>query len=281
MRVEKANFPVVLMARLLGVSRAGFYAWLNRPLSAREKEDQVLALEIRSIHRISRGTYGSPRVRDELQAKGYEVGRRRVSRLMRGEGLRGIPRRRSRRNPTEEQDSTSISNVLDRAFQVAEPNRVWASDITYLWTKNGWCYLAVVIDLASRRVVGWELSEHPDSDLVLAALNQALDQRGWKPGLLLHHDQGCQYTSKALGRLRAKRGLVASMSRRGNCWDNAVVESFFATLKKELVYRTFWSNSAEAREEIFEYIEVFYNRVRRHSTIGSVSPRDYELAIAS
>jgi putative transposase len=273
---EKACFPVTLMCRMLAVSRAGFYAWRRRPTAARTREDQVLAVAVAAIYAEHHGRYGSPRVRMELRDRGQRSGRKRIARLMRVQGLRARPRRRYRTTTDSRHGLPVCPNLLARRFAVAQPNTAWVTDMTYLWTPQGWLYLAVIIDLFSRRVVGWSMSERIDRKLALDALRMALAQRHPQRGLIHHSDRGSQYASADYQRLLAKHGLRGSMSRRGDCWDNAVAESFFASLKLELVYQVQWRTRAEARTAIFEYLEYFYNRRRRHSSLGYLSPLEFE-----
>jgi putative transposase len=273
---EKAGFPVTLMCRMLAVSRAGFYAWRRRPAAARTREDRVLAVAVAAIYAEHHGRYGSPRVRMELRDRGQHSGRKRIARLMRLQGLRARPRRRYRTTTDSRHGLPVCPNLLERRFAVAQPNTAWVTDMTYLWTAQGWLYLAVIIDLFSRRVVGWSMSERIDRKLALDALRMALAQRRPQRGLIHHSDRGSQYASADYQRLLAKHGLRGSMSRRGDCWDNAVAESFFASLKLELVYQVQWRTRADARTAIFEYIELFFNRRRRHSSLGYLSPVEFE-----
>ena len=273
---EKAWYPVALMCRVLQVSRSGYYAWQKRPVAERRRQDQRLALEVAAIHAHSRGRYGSPRVHAELRERGQRIARKRVARLMRAAGLRARVRRRFRCTTDSKHQMAIKGNLLARRFAVSAPNTGWVTDITYLWTLEGWLYLAVVLDLYSRRVVGWSLSERLERRLVLDALGMALKQRQPSRGMLHHSDRGSQYASQEYQQLLAQHGILSSMSRSGNCWDNAVAESFFATLKLELVYQTRWSTRAEARGAVFEYIELFYNRQRRHSALGYLCPTEFE-----
>ena len=273
---EKAKYPVALMCRVLEVSRSGFYAWRKRPASARALEDQRLTLEVGAIHAESRRSYGSPRVHMELRERGRRVGRKRVARLMRTAGLRARTLRRFRCTTDSGHAMAIRDNLLARRFAVAQANFGWVADITYLWTLEGWVYLAVILDLFSRRVVGWSMSERLEKRLALDALSAALAQRQPRGGLIHHSDRGSQYASHEYQEVLTSYGLLSSMSRRGNCWDNAVAESFFATLKVELVYQTRWSTRAQARSEVFEYIELFYNRRRRHSALGYQCPDEFE-----
>lgn len=274
---EKACYPVVLMCRVLQVSRSGYYAWCKRPVAPRTLTDQVLTLEVTTIHRESRGRYGSPRVHAELRERGRRTGRKRVARLMRAAGLRAREHRRFRCTTDSGHGMAIKGNLLARRFAVPAPNSGWVTDITYLWTFEGWLYLAVILDLFSRRVVGWALSERLERGLALNALKMALQDRQPPQGLLHHSDRGSQYASSDYQQLLAAHGFLSSMSRKGNCWDNAVAESFFATLKLELGYQRQWHTRTQARSEIFEYIELFYNRQRRHSALGYLCPNEFEL----
>ncbi len=273
---QKAHFPIEFMCEQLGVSRSGFYAWKQRPESARQQEDQQLAEEVAKVHQESRGTYGSPRVHAEMRARGRKVSRKRVARLMKKQQLAARRKRRAVRTPDSNHENPVAPNVLERDFSPDQPNSTWATDITYVWTGEGWLYLAVVLDLFSRRVVGWSMSEHIDTQLVLGALEMALEGRQPPQGLIHHSDRGSQYASAEYRQALACRGIQCSMSRKGNCWDNAVVESFFSTLKMEPVYLTDFTTRHQARSALFEYIEVFYNRRRRHSGLGYLSPWEYE-----
>jgi transposase InsO family protein len=268
------QYPVLVMCSALEVSPSGYYAWRGRPESLRSRVDRQLKSKIRSIFEKSRQTYGSPRIHDELQDEGIRCGRKRVARLMREERLRPKKARRFRRTTVVSESHPKAPNVLDRQFHVESPDMAWAGDITYLWTTEGWLYLAVLLDLYSRRVVGWAVSTSLQQDLVAAALERALFERDPDPGLIHHSDRGGQYTSTSYrDRLREKK-LVVSMSRKGNCWDNAVVESFFATLKTEL--GDSFSTRKAARAALFDYIEIFYNRQRRHTSLGGMSPVEAE-----
>jgi len=275
---EKAHFPVALLCRTLEVSRSGFYAWKQRPQAARTLRDQSLGLEIAAIFAESHRRYGSPRVHAQLRAAGHRTGRKRVARLMRAAGLRARERRRFRCTTDSRHGMAIRENLLARRFTVTAPNTRWATDITYLWTLEGWLYLAVMLDLFSRRVVGWSVSERLERGLALDALKMALEARRPSQGMLHHSDRGSQYASHEYQALLAEHGIVSSMSRRANCWDNAVAESFFASLKMELVYQTRWRTKDEARSALFEYIEVFYNPRRRHSALGYKSPAEFETA---
>jgi transposase InsO family protein len=278
MDAQKALFPVKFMCQQLGVSRSGYYAWKGRPEAERHKVDRVLSEEVTQVHQDSRHTYGSPRVHAELRARGQRVSRKRVVRLMRAQGLAARRRRRYVATTDSRHRQPVAPNVLARDFSPRQPNSTWATDITYVSTREGWLYLAVVLDLFSRKVVGWCMSETIDRHLVLRALDMALESRQPPQGLVHHSDRGSQYASEEYQQALAARGIQCSMSRKGNCWDNAVVESFFSTLKQELVYTMDFITREQARLALFEYMEVFYNRQRRHSTLGYVSPVDFELA---
>jgi len=273
---EKAVFPVRALCRNLGVSASGFYAWCMRAESERVQRDRALSVVIVDAHRQSRGTYGSPRVHAELQALGFEVGRNRIARLMREAGLEGVRPKRFVRTTDSKHDAPVAENILAREFDVDAPNRVWATDITYVRTWEGWLYLAVVIDLFSRRVVGWSTSEHMRTELVLDALGMALRQRAPDGELVHHSDRGTQYASDEYRRQLSAHGITCSMSRKGNCWDNAVVESFFATLKVELLDRRRWATRSAAGDAIDEYITNFYNPDRRHSHLEYLTPVEFE-----
>jgi transposase InsO family protein len=274
--VEKAQFPVALLCRVLDVTRGGYYAWVGRPPSPRTRRDEQLTVHIREAHRQSRGTYGSTRVRRDLVGRGFAVGRRRIARLMRLDGLAGCHPRRFR-NTTDSAHSQPIApNVVARRFTATAPNQLWVTDITYVRTWEGWLYLAVIIDVFSRRVVGWAMADHLRTELILDALAMALGERLPGKGLVHHSDRGCQYASGDYRARLKSRGILCSMSRRGNCWDNAMAESFFATLKNELIYRQTWTTKRQARSAIAEYLVCFYNSHRRHSALGYMSPMQYE-----
>ena len=279
-----SGFKLRLMCRLLGVSRSGFYAWLKRGPSERSLENETLVLHIRAAHAKSRRTYGSPRVFRELRDQGLMVGENRVARLMREREIRAKTHRRFRVTTNSEHAHPIAPNLLQRRFEPGETegvNRVWASDITYIWTKEGWLYLAVVLDMSSRRVVGWSMQENPGSTLTISALEMALgSRRRSKRATLLHHsDRGIQYAASNYRDLLMANGIESSMSRKGDCWDNAVTESFFATLKKEIVHDSDWTTRDEARSAVFDFIEAWYNRERKHSTLGYMSPINYERAM--
>ena len=267
------------MCRILGVSASGFYAWRKREPSERSMQDRLLLVEIEKCHKASRRIYGSPRVFRSLKELGIRVGEKRVARLMRETCLRAKTSRRFRVTTDSAHTLAVAANLLDRRFSPSfaeTPNRVWASDITYIPTKEGWLYLSVVLDLASRRVVGWSMQETAGSSIAIDAIKMALSYRRPENGMLHHSDRGIQYAARDFRRLLRSRRIECSMSRKGDCWDNAVTESFFATLKKELVQPSDWQTREQARAALFEWIEVWYNRERRHSSIGYLSPAEYE-----
>jgi putative transposase len=276
---HQGEYPVRLMCRLLHVARSGFYAAQDRAPSARTQANQRLRLEIRTVHTASHGRYGAPKIHHELRIQGVVCGRHRVARLMQEDGLRGTCPRVFRVTTQSNARLPVAPNLVDRAFAItdaSERDRVWAADITYVRTGAGWLYLAVILDLASRRVVGWCADARLDQSLVLRALHRALMLRRPPPGLIHHSDRGAQYASSAYQQVLAQHGIVCSMSRRGNCWDNAAVESFFATLKKELGPFARWSTREAAYRSIAAYIEIWYNYQRRHATLGYRSPVHYE-----
>ena len=273
---HKQEFPVVVMCNVLGVSESGFYAWRKRPACRRKREDAQLTQEIRQVFVTHRGRYGSPRIHRELQDQGRSTSRKRVARLMREAALSA--RRKRRRVLTTKRDATHpvAPNVLDQEFAATEPNTKWVTDITYIPTTQGWLYLAVILDLYSRAVVGWSMSACCDEELAAKALQMAIGRRRPQAGLVHHSDHGCQYTSHAYRHRLEQAGMIVSMSRKGNCWDNAAMESFFGSLKEECIGTTIFASHEEARSTIFTYLEVYYNRIRRHSTLGYVSPLIYE-----
>jgi putative transposase len=276
---HREEWPITVMCRVLEVSRSGFYAWRVRPESARSQRHQELIAEMEEIHADrDLKNYGSPRMRDELVSRGHTVSENTVARLMRAHGLRAAVSRKFRVTTDSKHSLPVAENVLDREFTQESADRVWVSDITYIWTREGWLYLACVLDAYSRKIVGWSMQERMTKELVLDALRMALGRR--RPDsaaeLLHHSDRGSQYASAAYRELLREENITCSMSRKGNCWDNALMESFFATLKKERVYQEDYVTRSEARSSVFDYIERFYNRVRRHSALGNVSPEQYE-----
>jgi putative transposase len=275
---KKAEHSIKTMCRVLGVSRSGFHAWERRAPSARQLEDERLLERIREIHAENRGVYGSPRVHAELAlADGVRVGRKRVERLMRQAAISGLVARQRGRTTIRVPGVRVCEDLVDRAFLASAPDRLWVADITYLRTWEGWLYLVAVQDVFSRRIVGWSMADHMRTELVTDALQMALAHRRPAPGLIWHSDQGSQFVSLAFGQKARAAGIAQSMGSRGDCFDNAVAESFFATIKKELIHQRSWPSKAELRTEVFEYIEVFFNRRRRHSTLGHVSPEQFEI----
>jgi len=280
MDAHRGEFRIGTMCEVLGVSRSGYYAWRRRPRCRRDEANARLTETIRRIHEESRRIYGSPRVYASLRRQGIACGRHRVARLMRDEGIRSKTKRRFRYIATKREDTPAAPNRLERRFTASAPNRVWASDITIVKTAEGWLHLAVVLDLFSRKIVGWATSPAVTQTLALEALQQAFVHRRPKPGLIHHSDRGGQYLSAAYQHLLDEHGALCSMSRPGNCLDNAVAESFFHTLKTELVYQQPYRTREEARLAIFEYVESFYNRTRLHSTLDYRSPEEYEKSVA-
>jgi transposase InsO family protein len=278
---EKASFPIAAMCRLFEVSRQGYYAYANRPPSPRVRDEAQLCEAIRRVFAASGETYGSPRVLRELRKQGFTVSKRRVERAMRGMGITPPTPRRHRRTTLQNPTHPVAPNELARDFRATRPNERWVTDITYVWTDEGWAYVAVILDLFSRSVVGWAIDSSLSTQLPLAALNAAVQRRRPSAGLLHHSDRGCQYTSAQYREALAALGVTVSMSRTGNCWDNAVAESFFATLKNELVHRRRWRDRAELRAAIFEYVEVFYNRRRLHSSLDYKTPAEAEQEYAA
>lgn len=278
---HKAEFDMTLMCRVLGVSRSGYYSWKTRPPSKRSIENQRILKQIKSIHKKSKETYGSPRVHIKLVTDGVACSRGRVERIMSANGVRARQKRKFVVTTDSNHDMPVAHNTLNREFAVYEPNKVWAGDITYIGTDEGWLYLAGVMDLCSRYIVGWSMSESMDRTLVLDALEMGYMRRMPGEGLIHHSDRGSQYASADYQSLLKEYGMQASMSRKGNCWDNAPMESFFGTLKKELVHNRRYRTRDEARRDIFDYIEVFYNRERLHSALGYLSPAEYEKQFAA
>ena len=275
---HREEFPVRRMCRVLNVSSSGYYVWRKRPVSPREMANQELIEEIKTAHEESYETYGSPRIYEELQDKGLICSENRVARLMREEGIQAKQPKRYKVTTKANKNHPAAPNLLNRDFTADRPNEKWTADITYIPTLEGWLYLAVILDLFSRRVVGWSMSHRMTSSLVMDALNMAIRQRRPGPGLLHHSDRGSQYTGQPYQTLLKDNLMLSSMSRTGNCYDNAPSESFFGTLKTELVHHRLYAKRAEAQMDIFFYIEAFYNRKRRHSTLGYVSPDAFEAA---
>jgi putative transposase len=273
---ERAVFPVATMCRVLGVSPSGFWAWLKREPSQRSVSDAELTARITAVHKESRGTYGSPRVHADLIESGEHVSRKRVARLMRAAGIAGVHRRRFVVTTVRDPDAVPAPDLVKRDFHADGPDLLWVADITALPTWDGFLYLAIVLDAWSRRVVGWSMDRSATADLVTRALDMALGQRRPAEGIVHHSDHGTQYTSLAFGARMRTAGIAASMGTVGDSYDNAMAESFFASLETELIDRTLWRSHAEARADVFDWIEVFYNRVRRHSALGYLAPAEYE-----
>jgi putative transposase len=275
---HRGTWPAAWICGALGVSRGGFYAWLTRPRSQRSRSDEDLGAKVRASFLTSDRTYGARRVWHDMIEVGIDCGLHRIERLMRQQALKARPRRRRLPPDLGERQAGAVApNVLDRIFEAAAPNRKWIADFTYIWTAEGWLYVAAVLDLFSRRAVGWSMSATMTVQLVADALIMAIWRRG-KPDALLHHsDRGSQYTSEQFQRLMADHGVTCSMSRSGNCWDNAAMESFFSSLKTERTARKTYRTRDEAKADVFDYIERFYNPRRRHSTIGYLSPVEFEM----
>lgn len=275
---HRKEYPVTVMCRVLEVSTTGYYAWRGRPESERSRANRVLLAQIRAAHKRGRGTYGSPRIYRELDAAGVACSLNRVARLMRSADIRGRRRPKFRLTTNSHHHMPVAPNHLNRQFSVGRVNTAWSADITYIWTLEGWLYLAVVMDLCSRRIVGWSMAPHMKTSLVTAALGMALARHNPPAGLLHHSDRGSQYASHEYQALLTRHGIVPSMSRKGNCWDNAPTESFFSSLKTELIHDQVYLTRAAARHSVFDYIEVFYNRIRRHSALDYLSPAEFESA---
>jgi len=277
----RAEFRVTKMCQVLKVSLSGFYAWVKRPQSQRDKANQALIERIKEAHGKSRRVYGSPRITGELRKQGVQCGKNRVARLMRQEGIRSKVAKKFKATTNSRHNLPVADNLLQQDFHATEPNQVWVGDITYIWTAEGWLYLAVLLDLFSRQVVGWAMDRRMKKELVIDALKQAICRRQPPTGLILHSDRGSQYASAAYQQLLRDNGFICSMSKKGDCYDNACAESFFHTLKTEHVYFEKYLTRFAARNSIFEYIEVFYNRQRIHSYLGNCSPVEFELLKAA
>jgi putative transposase len=278
---KKAELPIERMCMLLAVSVSGYYAWRNRDPSERQLDDMVILAHIRAHFSASNGTYGSPRMHAELRDEGLDIGRHRVARLMRDNGLRANRKRRYKRTTDSDHGGAVAPNLLDQDFACDRPDQKWGVDISYVWTAEGWLYLAIVLDLFARRIVGWAVSDRLKRDLALAALKRAIALRNPPPGLIHHSDRGSQYCSDDYQRLLKVHGMVASMSDKGNCYDNAMVETVFKTVKSELVWRTSFQTRWQAEKSIGRYIDGFYNPCRRHSALGYRSPMIFEAVMAA
>ncbi len=274
-RDHREVFPVGVMCRVLEVGRSGFYAWLKRPESLRSRENRRYLVEVKAVHKKSRKTYGSPRIHADLKANGHRIGKHRVARLMRENGIVSRHKRKFRVTTDSRHTHPIAENILQRRFDVAEPNQCWVSDITYIPTVEGWLFLAVTLDLFHRKVVGWSMDRFINQQLVIDALNMAFNNCNPGQGLIHHSDRGVQYACNAFQDLMKDHEIQCSMSRKGDCWDNAVAESFFHTLKVELIHDQKYYTRQEAKADIFEYIEVFYNRQRRHSYLGYLTPDEF------
>jgi transposase InsO family protein len=274
---HSSTHGVQKMCRVIGASRSGYYRWKIQPQSKRQQENEKILIEIKESHKNSRRAYGSPRITEDLQAKGMKCGENRVALLMKIHGIVGKAKKKFKATTNSKHALPVAENLLKQNFAAEKPNTVWVSDITYVWTSEGWLYLAVILDLYSRQVVGWAMSDRLTSGFVVKALYQAIGRRHPSSGCILHSDRGIQYASTDFRDVLSAYGFIQSMSRKGNCYDNAVAESFFHTLKTEHVYDYRYETRAEARQSIFEYIEMFYNRQRRHSALGYRSPVSFEL----
>jgi putative transposase len=265
------------MCRVLGVSASGYYAWLNRPESNRARENRRLVVEIKAIHKENRGVYGSPRIHAELMDRKTHVSENRVARLMRENGIAAKQKKKYKATTDSNHTLPVAPNILERDFEASGPNQKWLADISYIPTREGWLYLAAVLDLYSKLIVGWSMSSRMTKNLVLDALKMAVDRRRPGPGLIHHSDQGRQYASKAYRKKLKSHRMICSMSRKANCWDNAPMESWFHSLKTELVTHKNYLTRMQAKADIFEYIEIFYNRSRKHSALGYMNPEQYEI----
>ena len=273
---EKKAYPITLLCDVMQVSRSGYYSWVRRDASPRQRERTRLIPLVREIHRQSKGTYGARRMAEELESQGETCGRSKAGTLMNLAGVSARQKKKYKATTDSKHNFPVAPNLLDRQFVVKEPNRVWCSDITYIWTGGGWLYLAVIIDLFSRQVIGWSMSSRIARKMVMDALRMAVWRRRPDPGLIFHSDRGSQYCSHDFQRMLKGYGMISSMSRKGDCWDNAVSESFFGTLKTERVHHIQYKTRETARRDIVDYIEMFYNSRRRHSFLGYMSPKEYE-----
>ncbi|QHT66941.1 IS3 family transposase [Rhodocytophaga rosea] len=273
---HRGQFSLLALLRTMQVSKSGYYTWRKQKECEKTKENKQLLKEIHKIHQASKQTYGSPRIHAHLKANGFKYGEKRIARLMRLNGIKPKWKKKFKITTDSRHSLPVANNKLNQDFKVTVPNQKWTADITYVWTKEGWLYLAVVLDLFSRRIVGWSMQANLSRKLVIGALQMATQTRHPPDGLLHHSDRGSQYASQDYQQLLDRAGMVCSMSRKGNCYDNAPTESFFATLKRELIHHRRYQSRIEAKEDIFQYIEVWYNRKRRHSSLGYLSPEEYE-----
>jgi len=276
MHDHRHKFRMVKMAKVLDVSLSGYYAWRKRKKSNRKKENDNLLIAIRDIFHEGRKTYGSPSITIELNRRGISCGKNRVARLMKNNGIYAVTKRRFKVTTDSRHKEPIAENLLKKGVIIQRPNRIWVSDITYIWTRERWMYLSVILDLYSRTIVGWSMRKHLRKELVTEALHMAYNSRKPAPGLVFHSDRGVQYASEAVRSFLSGHGFHQSMSGKGNCYDNAYAESFFHTLKTELIYQNNYRTREDAKQDIFEYIEVFYNRKRRHSALGYISPEQFE-----
>lgn len=273
---HRSEFRVEKMCSVLGVSRSGYYAWIDRPVSHRELDDEKLLFHIKQIHRESNGTYGILRMTKELQKRGIHCGKNRVARIMRKNNIICRTQRKYKATTNSKHNYPVAPNLLDQNFKVEQPNAVWVGDITYIATEQGWMYLAAVEDLFNRKVVGWSMSDTMPTELTASALKMAIGRRNPSDGLIFHSDRGTQYASYEYQELLHDNNMIQSMSRKGNCYDNACAESFFATLKKELIFGRKFKTRAEAKQAVAQYIEIWYNSRRLHSSLGYMSPNEFE-----
>lgn len=273
---EKKAYPVALLCKVFQVSRTGYYSWSNRGGSARQREYERLIPVVREAHRFSHGTYGTRRISGEIEEMGVRCGRNKAKALMKLAGVEAKQKKKFKVTTDSKHDLPVAPNLLNREFQAEAPDRAYVSDITYIWTREGWLYLAIVLDLFSRQIVGWSLNRRMSRKLVMDALRMAVWRRKPARGLVFHSDRGSQYCSDDFQKMLTVHGMVSSMSRKGDCWDNAVAESFFGSLKTERVFFSSYQSREEARADIVDYIEMFYNSRRRHSSLGYISPRDFE-----
>ena len=274
-----SGFEVMKMCRVLGVSRSGYYAYLRRGLNRRHEQNRSLLTKIREIWEWSRGVYGSPRITAELRAQGYRCGENRIARIMRTNGIASLTRRRYKITTNSDHKLPVAEDLVERDFTATAPNELWVSDITYIWTWEGWLYLAAIMDVYNREIVGWALYKRMTKELVANALLKALDKRDPEPGLIFHSDRGSQYASQRVRRILKAWQIHQSMSSQGDCFDNAMMESFFSSLKKELVHLRTFHSRAQAQSYVFDYIEIFYNRQRRHSSLNHKTPLEYYLEV--
>jgi transposase InsO family protein len=278
--MAKKTYPLTLLCQVMRVSRSGFYSWKNREKSPRQQEQERLIPKVKTIHHQSKSSYGARRISTELKAQGESCGRTKAGTLMKLAGVEAKQKRKFKATTDSKHNLPVAPNLLDRNFKTASPDIVYCGDITYIWTGEGWLYLAVVLDLFSRQIVGWSMSNRINKELVINAFRMALWRRRPEAGLIFHSDRGSQYCSKKFQKMLTDNGMLSSMSRKGDCWDNSVAESFFGSLKTERVFGEHYSTREEARRDIVDYIEMFYNSKRRHSYLGYLSPKEFEKKMA-